>query len=305
MRSQNQRVLALVIAIVSLATVSAEAQGNWRPGDFGSWRFFMGIFEPEANSQFWDEYFMDFTGSPSSFQDLVFGTDYLWRTTRSGGLLFGASFYEGKSTLAYQDWVDADGQDISHTSSLGLSDLTAAYVLRFGRNSIRPYIGGGGGLLWWRFREEGYFIDFGAEDMPISATTGASSSRVATDGPRTSWAMISLASEPSISRAVRWLGGFRTTSSCQQGLEPVSGRGGIYAALERPKGLRLTRAGYIPPLHIRVWAPPPTPRLLLIADSYEKTPRLRGFFPYRPAEPTNALQNQIDADDRCSWVVLR
>jgi hypothetical protein len=167
MRSQNQRVLALVIAIVSLATVSAEAQGNWRPGDFGSWRFFMGIFEPEANSQFWDEYFMDFTGSPSSFQDLVFGTDYLWRTTRSGGLLFGASFYEGKSTLAYQDWVDADGQDISHTSSLGLSDLTAAYVLRFGRNSIRPYIGGGGGLLWWRFREEGYFIDFGAEDLPI------------------------------------------------------------------------------------------------------------------------------------------
>jgi len=167
MRSQRYRVLALGIAIASLASFNAEAQGNWRPGDFGSWRFYMGIFEPEANSQFWDDYFIDFTGSPSDFQDLVFGTDYLWRTSGNGGLLFGASYYEGKSTLAYQDWVDADGQDISHTSSLRLSDLTAAYVLRFGASSLRPYLGGGGGLLWWQFREEGYFIDFTDDELPI------------------------------------------------------------------------------------------------------------------------------------------
>jgi hypothetical protein len=167
MRSQKYRVLALGIAIASLASFNAEAQGNWRPGDFGSWRFYMGIFEPEANSQFWDDYFIDFTGSPSDFQDLVFGTDYLWRTSGNGGLLFGASYYEGKSTLAYQDWVDADGQDISHTSSLRLSDLTAAYVLRFGASSLRPYLGGGGGLLWWQFREEGYFIDFTDDELPI------------------------------------------------------------------------------------------------------------------------------------------
>jgi hypothetical protein len=167
MRSQKILILALAVAIASLATVNAEAQGNWRPGDFGSWRFFMGIFEPEANSQFWDDYFIDFTGSPSSFQDLVFGTDYLWKTTRNGGLLFGISFYEGKATLAYQDWVDADGLDISHTSRLNLSDLTAAYLLRYGRGSVRPYIGGGAGLLWWQFREEGYFIDFTEDDLPI------------------------------------------------------------------------------------------------------------------------------------------
>ena len=159
MRNQRYLVLAIAVTIASLAPVNAEAQGNWRPGDFGSWRFFMGIFEPEANSQFWDDYFVDFTGSPSSFQDLVFGTDYLWRTSRHGGLLFGISFYEGKSTLAYQDWVDADGQDISHTSTLSLWDLSAAYVLRYGRGSVRPYVGAGGGMVWWQFREEGYFID--------------------------------------------------------------------------------------------------------------------------------------------------
>ncbi len=147
MRHQKCRVLALAIVATCLWTVSAEAQGNWRPSDFGSWRFFMGVSEPRCDSLFWDDYFLDFDGSPSSFNDLVFGTDYLWRTSRNGGVLFGVSFSNGKSTLAYRDWVDADGQDVSHTASLGLSDLTAAYVLRFGRNSVRPYIGAGGGLL--------------------------------------------------------------------------------------------------------------------------------------------------------------
>jgi hypothetical protein len=167
MRQKRNILLILVFVTASLWTATAEAQGNWRPGDFGSWRFWMGVFEPEANSQFWDDYFVTFTGSPSSFQDLVFGTDYLWKNSRNGGVLFGASFYDGKTTLAYRDWVDADGQDISHTASLRQWDLTAAYVLRFGRNSIRPYIGGGGGLLWWRFSEEGNFIDFSEDDLPI------------------------------------------------------------------------------------------------------------------------------------------
>lgn len=168
MRHQKHRALVLVIAIASLWSVSAGAQGNWQPGDFGSWRFYLGTFDPNGDSQFWDDYFLDFTGSPSSFNDLVFGTDYLWCTSRSGGVLFGISFYEGKSTLAYRDWVDADGLDIGHTTTLGLSDLTAAYVLRSGRSSVRPYVGAGGGLLWWRFREEGYFIDFAdADNLPI------------------------------------------------------------------------------------------------------------------------------------------
>jgi len=168
MRNQKYRVLALVIVATCLWTAGAEAQGNWQPGEFGSWRFYMGMSEPKCDSQFWDDYFLDFNGSPSSFKDLVFGTDYLWKTSRYGGVLFGISFYDGKSTLAYRDWVDADGQDVSHTASLGLADLSAAYALRYGRNSVRPYVGAGGGLLWWRFLEEGYFIDFSDEEnLPI------------------------------------------------------------------------------------------------------------------------------------------
>jgi hypothetical protein len=168
MSHKKYLVLALFIAIAGLGATSAEAQGNWQPGDFGSWRFYLGLFEPNADSQYWDENFADFSGSPSDFEDLVYGTDYLWRTSRDGGVLFGVSYYSGRATQAYLDWVDADGRDIAHTTTFTLSDLSAAYVLRFGGNSVRPYVGAGGGLLWWQLREEGSFIDFSDEEnLPI------------------------------------------------------------------------------------------------------------------------------------------
>jgi hypothetical protein len=167
MLEKNHRVLAMVVALLALWAGSADAQGNWQPGDFGSWRFYAGIFEPNGDSRYWDEKFIDFTGSPSDFEDVVFGVDYLWRTSDQGGLLFGLSFYDGRATQAYRDWETSDGRDISHVTELSFGDLTAAYVLRFGRSSVRPYLGAGGGLLWWRLREEGSFIDFGDPDLPI------------------------------------------------------------------------------------------------------------------------------------------
>lgn len=161
--------LSVVIATIILAgfSVIAEAQGNWQPGEFGSVRGYIGIFSPQGDSEYWDDIFEAFTGSASDFEDIVFGADYLWRTSPQGGLLFGSSFYKGATTQAYRDWVDGDGAEVTHTTTLDLTDLTAAYLWRFGKRGARPYIGAGGGLLWWSLREEGYFIDFADEDLPI------------------------------------------------------------------------------------------------------------------------------------------
>ncbi len=168
MNRHSQRMLVTAALIVcALCTTGAEAQNNWQPGDFGSMRFYLGIYQPRADSQYWDDTFDVFTGSSSSFEDMVFGADYLWSTSKNSGVLFGVSFYDGATTQAYNDWVDANGDDISHTTTLKLADLSAAYIYRFGRSSVRPYIGAGGGLLWWRLREEGYFIDFSEESLPI------------------------------------------------------------------------------------------------------------------------------------------
>ena len=147
--------------------VNVEAQGNWQPGDFGSIRFRVGLFTPEGDSQYWEDKFFDFTGSADNFRDLTWGLDYMWRTSESTGVLFGASFFDGKATQSYLDWVDADGRDISHTTSLQLWDLTAAVVWRIGRAGLVPYVGLGGGFQSWRLEETGNFIDFGDPELPI------------------------------------------------------------------------------------------------------------------------------------------
>jgi hypothetical protein len=157
-----------VLAVILLAP-PAEAQGNWRPGDFGSLRFRLGLAEPRADSPYWDEVFGVFTGSPSSFRDLSFGVDYLWRTSMRSGLLFGTGWWGGSASQAYRDYVDADGYDITHTTSLDTWDLSVAYVYRFGARSAKasPYAGIGGGFLSYRLRESGYFIDFGVPSWPV------------------------------------------------------------------------------------------------------------------------------------------
>jgi hypothetical protein len=161
------RALVLGWIIVAACAAAAEAQGNWRPGDFGSLRFRFGLFEPKADSEYWDDKFRDFTGSASSFEDFIWGVDYLWRTSKSSGLLFGTSFYRGRTTQAYRDWVDEFGADIRHTTDLELWDITAAFELRLGRGDVAPYVGIGGGFLYWRLEESGDFIDFGSDDLPI------------------------------------------------------------------------------------------------------------------------------------------
>ncbi len=167
MSTRFTRALLLTLMGSLLWTAAAEAQGNWSPGDFGSLRLRIGIFQPQADSEYWDDVFTDFTGSASSFEDLVFAIDYLWMTSRQGGFVFGGSFYDGDTSQAYRDWVDSEGRSINHTTSLRLNDLYGAYIYRFARTGVRPYVGVGGGLLRWRLREEGDFIDFSDPDLPV------------------------------------------------------------------------------------------------------------------------------------------
>ena len=167
-RSLHMTMIFCTLVLITAAR-PVQAQGNWQPGDFGSLRFRIGLFEPRADSEYWDEIFTTFTGSKGDFQDISFGIDYLWRMSMRSGLQFGASFYGGSSTQAYRDWVDADGRDIRHNTSLDTWDMTVAYTYRFGARDwkVRPYGGLGLGLLNYRLQENGSFIDFGQSSLPI------------------------------------------------------------------------------------------------------------------------------------------
>lgn len=157
--------IALLVAAVSLP---AFAHGRWQAGDTGRVRLRLGIFEPDAESRYWSDKFRDFTGSAADLEDTSFGVDLQWRLNRSLSLMFGGSIHDGDTVQAYRDWVDADGFEIRHLTTLETWDLTAILVWQPLRgSSVSPYVGFGGGFLWWRLTESGDFIDFVDPDLPI------------------------------------------------------------------------------------------------------------------------------------------
>ena len=166
-----RRTLALMVTgILAMAVAGlAEAQGRWRPGDQGSVRVLVGQFAPDGNSQYWDDKFRDFTGSASDFDDVVVLADYRKPLGERAALLLGGGWYEGSSTQAYRDWVDSSGREIRHTTTLDTFELTAAVVLELGGRGgwLTPYLGIGGGFLWYDLTEVGSFIDFDDPDLPI------------------------------------------------------------------------------------------------------------------------------------------
>ncbi|RLE23241.1 MAG: hypothetical protein DRJ65_12250 [Acidobacteria bacterium] len=158
----------LIIGSLLVFAPVAEAQSSWSPGDTGSMRFRLGLFEPNADSSYWDEKFDVWTGSGEDFQDLVWAVDGLWMFGPTVGFQVGSSWYGGATTQSYRDWVDDAGRNISHRTELTTWDLTVAAIFKpFRGSTVRPYIGIGGGLLSWRLLEYGDFIDFGGDGSVV------------------------------------------------------------------------------------------------------------------------------------------
>ncbi len=155
-------------AAIFVSVPTAEAQYGYR-SDTGAIRLRIGLFQPDGSSQYWQDKALDFTGSASDLKDLTFGVDYQWRLQRSSSVLFGFSYFDGGGTFAYRDYVDTDNNEIGHVTTLETWEMTVAWVTDLGssRAAVKPYLGVGTGLLGWRLREAGDFIDFGSVDLPI------------------------------------------------------------------------------------------------------------------------------------------
>lgn len=154
------QITLIFVCLLGLASV-ASAQRSWAPGDTGSIRFRLGLFQPQADSSYWSEKFDVWTGDADDFQDLIWGVDGVWMAAPTWGMQFGSSWYQGATTQSYRDWVDDSGREVTHRTELATWDLTAAFLFKPLRGStVRPYFGIGGGLLSWRLLEYGDFIDF-------------------------------------------------------------------------------------------------------------------------------------------------
>ncbi len=180
--------LSLVLAVPPLAAAGTPRHFPRLAGDRVSpanqVRLRIGEFRPDGDSRFWADTFDAFTGSPSSLDDTVFGLD--WRHRAGDTALdveVSLATYDGRTTVAYRDWTDADGYEIAHLEQLEIDPLTIAVVAYpLGRDlALRPYVGVGAGFYWWRYRERGDFIDFSVDPAELF------NDRYVSDGTALGW----------------------------------------------------------------------------------------------------------------------
>jgi opacity protein-like surface antigen len=172
--TSNRARTVLVLAGLLIASVPAWAQHHpYRERSYherdGAFRLRVGAFRPDADSEYWNDKKLDFTGDASDFEDASVGADYVLSLNRNVGVMFSGSYYQGNATQSYRDFVDNRGDRIRHDTTLDIGSLTAGLVFNLtGPDApISPYVGAGGGLYSWRLEESGDFIDFNTPHRDI------------------------------------------------------------------------------------------------------------------------------------------
>lgn len=113
------------------------------------------------------------------FSGLTASADMALRVAPRIDLVFGAG-YTGTSTQSeVRRFVDQNNLPIAQTTSLQRVPVTAsvrAYLTPRGRSvgnfawvpaRLAPYVGAGGGAMWYRFHQQGDFVDFNTSNQEV------------------------------------------------------------------------------------------------------------------------------------------
>ena len=112
-----------------------------------------------------------------AFSSLTVAADLAARLTDHVELVFGVSYSGSNPRSKYHDWVDQDTLPIEQTTTFARIPLTVSlkfFPAQRGRSignlawvpaRYAPYVGFGAGAMWYRFRQEGDFVDFETLDV--------------------------------------------------------------------------------------------------------------------------------------------
>ena len=156
----------VALALLALSAVTAApAAAQFYDRDH-TLRFRGGLFEPEGDSEYWEDSESLFTGDAAELEDALLGFDYELGLGDSGhlSLLLSASGFSGEDDREDLFFVDELGNPIVHTVTLDVASFTAGLKLDlFPRGPVRPYVGVGGGYYVWDLEEEGDFVFSGPQ----------------------------------------------------------------------------------------------------------------------------------------------
>jgi len=170
-----------LVAAVLLAAPSVQAQGSGRGFLFSepvaSLALRGGFDRAMAGSDIFSFTTTQLTLDRGDFSALTVGADLSFRVTPRIDVVFGGAYAGTSAPSEFRDFVDQDDLPIEQTTSFRRVPLMAsvkAYLTPRGRSIGRfawvparyaPYVGAGGGAMWYRFRQQGDFINFRTNDV--------------------------------------------------------------------------------------------------------------------------------------------
>jgi opacity protein-like surface antigen len=140
-----------------------------------------GFDQALAGSDIFTQALSDFTLRKRDFTGLSFSGELTASLSPRWDLVFGVAWSGSSTGSEYQNWVDNNDRPIQQTTTFQRVPLTAGaryYLIPPGErigslawvpSRAAPYVGGGIGAIWYRFRQYGDFIDLSSSTHPVFA----------------------------------------------------------------------------------------------------------------------------------------
>ena len=191
-------VLALSLALLAPAMVAAQptgklsprvemgaAQGRTAAPDFlfGRPRMALGLrvlwMDPREDSDIFTFVTEQLTLEKSDFRALGLAVDLGFPVSSLADIVAGLEYNQANAASEDRAFVEADGSPIRQNTQLSQFNLTGSLEIALvprGRAigqyawiaaPITPYVGAGGGVLWYRFEQMGDFVDALDPELPI------------------------------------------------------------------------------------------------------------------------------------------
>ena len=170
--------VALAIAIPG-GTLSAQLAGNGYlfHAPYVTFDLRGGYSAASAGSDVFDDVTSQLTLNKRDFGSLTVGADVAFRVTSQVDLTLDAGYSRSSHQSEFRNFVDNNNLPIEQTTTFERIPLTAnvkVHLAPTGRSIGRlawipsrvvPYVGGGVGLMSYRFRQQGDFVDFNTNDV--------------------------------------------------------------------------------------------------------------------------------------------
>ncbi|NUO64195.1 MAG: hypothetical protein HOQ26_16480 [Gemmatimonadaceae bacterium] len=188
-------VTALLVGII-VGSSPLAAQDNGNGFLFGtphaSFALRGGLVAPDAHGDLFDFVTDQFTIGRGNFRAPMLDADLSFRLAPRLDLALSAGYSRSVRGSEYRHWVDNNNLPIQQSTALARVPLTASlrwYLAPRGRSigefawiptRFAPYVGAGGGTMWYRFMQEGDFIDFNTTNVFSDRFTSSGWTKTAT-----------------------------------------------------------------------------------------------------------------------------